>query len=666
MIRKVLTTNHVICIVAALFVILPQMALADTDITVLNESFEFINGGTDAITKTTASVDDWSGGAGLVEGTGTSGTPGEDPGFWVCGVVYSPGGTPLTQMTSHVIAAGDVYQLTYDGYFLWDPATASDPEAAGSLYYDDGGTVIIGTNSMVLLDAYVWYPDITVVTTAIPPLSPAIGKTLGIEFSVPTMTGSGWIGFDTVRLKTLSPAPTGPVPVDGAGGVVSSLSQLSWTNPPPDGAGSVTADVWLQEVTLGYDPNFSAGEKLTGTPTSNEFVSVSVTVDKIYEWQVIVYDTSAPGFTWVGPVWSFNTLNAAPVIDAGLNQSVWLSGGTASADLVGSASDDGLPSVPGSVTTTWSQVSGPALTGNTTPGLVTTTVSFDTAGTYVLELEGDDGLKTGTDTIELYVYEDAVDAALVAHWPFTTNMEDVSGDVSGNFHHGTPMGDATIDSGSLLLDGDDYVNCGGDTGDPNFPTWANPLDNTKFSVTCWIKSADMTNAWAAIISKGNFDGWKIQRNGSSDDVMFTVNNVSAAVAGDGDAIDGVQDDQWHHVAGVFMGDASYIYVDGILDATALWTSGAPVNGGLELWIGDHPDWPGNGFVGRMNDVRLYTAPLNGAKVVAEYAADGGTNSCGGIYGILDLNENCYNDIGDVAIFAAGYLECADVGNPACD
>ena len=56
----------------------------------------------------------------------------------------------------------------------------------------------------------------------------------------------------------------------------------------------------------------------------------------------------------------------------------------------GSVTDDGLPNPPATVTDTWSQVSGPGTATFTDPSSPTTTVSFDSAGTYVLRLTADD------------------------------------------------------------------------------------------------------------------------------------------------------------------------------------------------------------------------------------------------------------------------------------
>jgi hypothetical protein len=81
------------------------------------------------------------------------------------------------------------------------------------------------------------------------------------------------------------------------------------------------------------------------------------------------------------------TGDRAPSVNAGTNQITYVG---LPILLAGTATDDGLPNPPGMLTTTWSLVSGP---GNATFGnsnALSTTASFDTAGTYVLQLVAND------------------------------------------------------------------------------------------------------------------------------------------------------------------------------------------------------------------------------------------------------------------------------------
>src|SRR5439155_5638849 len=74
-----------------------------------------------------------------------------------------------------------------------------------------------------------------------------------------------------------------------------------------------------------------------------------------------------------------------------------------SANLNGTVTDDGLPNPPGTVTTTWSEVSGPGAVTFGNASAVDTTASFSAAGTYVLKLEASDSVLSSSDTATITV-----------------------------------------------------------------------------------------------------------------------------------------------------------------------------------------------------------------------------------------------------------------------
>ena len=91
-------------------------------------------------------------------------------------------------------------------------------------------------------------------------------------------------------------------------------------------------------------------------------------------------------------------VNQAPTVNAGTDQSITL---PSSANLAGSASDDGLPS--NTLTVSWSQVSGPGTSTFVDASNATTSVSFSTDGTYVLRLTANDGDLASTDDMTITV-----------------------------------------------------------------------------------------------------------------------------------------------------------------------------------------------------------------------------------------------------------------------
>ena len=92
--------------------------------------------------------------------------------------------------------------------------------------------------------------------------------------------------------------------------------------------------------------------------------------------------------------------NQPPTVNAGSDRTVTLPN---SATLSGSASDDGLPNPPGTLTTTWSQVSGPGTVSFGNASSLSTTASFSASGTYVLRLTADDSALQSSDDLTVTV-----------------------------------------------------------------------------------------------------------------------------------------------------------------------------------------------------------------------------------------------------------------------
>ena len=94
--------------------------------------------------------------------------------------------------------------------------------------------------------------------------------------------------------------------------------------------------------------------------------------------------------------------NRAPVVSAGVDISV-TGPAPAPALLQGSVDDDGLPSSPGTVTATWTVVSGPGRPVFERPDEAQTMVRLPVAGTYVLLLTASDGELSASDDVTVTV-----------------------------------------------------------------------------------------------------------------------------------------------------------------------------------------------------------------------------------------------------------------------
>jgi hypothetical protein len=134
--------------------------------------------------------------------------------------------------------------------------------------------------------------------------------------------------------------------------------------------------------------------------------------------------------------------NQAPQVDAGAGQTVGLAG---VAVLDATVNDDGLPSPPATVTTTWSKLSGPGSVSFASAAAVDTTASFSLAGTYVLRLTAHDGALSASDDVTITVAADGLVTVLA---PVVAGSDDAEEDV---------LGAMSLSSGDLELVTDSTV-----------------------------------------------------------------------------------------------------------------------------------------------------------------------------------------------------------------
>ncbi len=88
--------------------------------------------------------------------------------------------------------------------------------------------------------------------------------------------------------------------------------------------------------------------------------------------------------------------NLAPSANAGPSAKVMIPNALR---LAGSISDDGQPNPPGACSAAWSKISGPGTVTFANAAALSTTATFSTAGTYVLQLTASDSVLTGTSNI---------------------------------------------------------------------------------------------------------------------------------------------------------------------------------------------------------------------------------------------------------------------------
>ncbi|MCP4608371.1 MAG: hypothetical protein GY845_06620 [Planctomycetes bacterium] len=187
--------------------------------------------------------------------------------------------------------------------------------------------------------------------------------------------------------------------------------ELTWTLPDPAVPGQpVSVDVYftddLQALEQFTDP---AAIQVVNKQNATS-VTVQTQAKTRYFWAVDAYVDSASDFPVVGPIFSFLADNAPPKVNAGPDISTFLQDGTRTGTMSPVVTDDGAIQP---YTVTWSVLEQPSDDDPALPAAVIadpaaeqTTVTVSAEGTYVLQLEANDGEYTSSDTITINVHPD--------------------------------------------------------------------------------------------------------------------------------------------------------------------------------------------------------------------------------------------------------------------
>ena len=154
-----------------------------------------------------------------------------------------------------------------------------------------------------------------------------------------------------------------------------------------DGNGSKSSIVARPFIIGADDPIYGSGRSFNGVLDDVRIYSRALSPQEIIELYNYTEGLPAP------------TTNQSPIVSAGSNQTITL---LSTANLTGTASDDGLPS-SSSLTTTWSMISGPGTVIFSNVSSLNTTAAFLTSGTYVLQLSASDSALTSTSNVTIAV-----------------------------------------------------------------------------------------------------------------------------------------------------------------------------------------------------------------------------------------------------------------------
>jgi hypothetical protein len=515
---------------------------------------------------------------------------------------------------------------------------------------------------------------------------------------------SNYFGIETIYMdngffgKAVTTVICCPDPEDDEQGVAPSATALSWKRewhgkyPQVELYwGSVDdPNFWIQSpdkiMDLADVNSFDLGDAIGG--------AISLEPGEYYYW-ALKYEDPNDG-NWgaplaEGPAWSFDTLNSPPIADAGLHYDKWMDAVSSpiTIGLDASYTDDGLP-VGGNVTHSWNTVAG--VTYIPHQFCQDPNVTISAAGDYTLELTVNDGEvgSDSSDTTLIRIFANS-DDRLRVHYPLDTNALDSDNTDPCDIHNGTLVDNASFNpsgqvAGAIELDGtdDDADELGDhisidDTGsDPNdapwdpgyVETWENSDLIDGMTISAWMKLDE--DGWSkdneGIVAK-HTAGWELMRNGSSQNVGFSINQVGSASSG---ANLPVNDSQWHQVVGVFDRNTVKLYVDGLEAGSATaGASQAPKSPG-KILIGNTNNVGDYSFGGLIDQVRIFDAAVpwwaehTGTPGIVEmYRADGGHINCGGVYLAGDTNEDCLITLADFALVCSDWLDCNDVADENC-
>ncbi|MGC4081092.1 MAG: PKD domain-containing protein [Vicinamibacterales bacterium] len=239
-------------------------------------------------------------------------------------------------------------------------------------------------------------PGAVTFANASSPSTTATFSTAGIYVLRLTASDTALNAFADVTITVNAAPPVNQAPIVTAG--------TNQTITLPAGAtlaGSVTDDALPQGATVTSQWTQQSG---SGTTTfadaSNPSTTATFSVAGTYVLRLTASDTALTAFADVTiTVNAAPPVNQAPVVTAGTNQTITLPAG---ATLAGSVTDDALPQ-GATVTSQWTQQSGPGTTTFADASSPSTTATFSTAGTYVLRLTASDTALTAFADVTITV-----------------------------------------------------------------------------------------------------------------------------------------------------------------------------------------------------------------------------------------------------------------------
>lgn len=374
----------------------------------------------------------------------------------------------------------------------------------------------------------------------------------------------------------------------------------------PNQPGQVTTQLYvngkLMEENTGTWVDPGATFFLGGGHPDNDFCNSTFN-------DVMIYDKVLPAGEVVGLVYPDN---APPLVEAGEEQTVWLSeAGSVSITLTGSVEDiDGSPT--GEMTQLWEKIAGPEDITIETPTAKETVVVINTPGVYIFSFTANDGQSTDTDEVLIDVWPFG-DTGLIVHLPLDGNVDDVARGYQTVLIDGADGNHEYVDG----VDGQALQLSGTHDNTDNDVVAISFLYYNRGSICLWFRPTALYNYNSVLDNSSDGNDWEMWVYGSGE---FAGRIQTGYVRGFWMTVD-----TWYHIAMTWRVKPDnpdlieqLLYIDGELVASnqSEW-----VDPGNTVYLGGGHS--GNEDCnGTFDDFRIYDRPLT-LEEVQQLASQGG-------------------------------------------
>lgn len=152
------------------------------------------------------------------------------------------------------------------------------------------------------------------------------------------------------------------------------------------------------------------------------------------------------------------------------------------------------------------------------------------------------------------------------------------------------------------------------------------LDSASVTVSAWVRSTGSPGSYRYVVAKGGngcCTGSYGLYTGAAGGIEFYVATTLTTYVVSPDGGTGIWDGRWHNVIGTFNGATVRLYVDG-QQVGAGSPDSAPIQYGLpsgnDFAIGNYPWCQGLGFVGDIDEVKVFDRALTPGEIYMGYLA----------------------------------------------